>query len=104
MPAGGETALHMAAVAGRTAAARVLLDAGADPNLHARSGVATSMFDGSVKLWGETPLHYAAAYGDAEMIQAMLLAAPTERPRTPTARRRWNTPTAIDAREASGIC
>jgi uncharacterized protein len=74
MPAGGETALHMAAVASQTAAAKVLLDAGADPNLHAKSGVATSMFDGSVKLWGETPLHYAAAYGDEEMIQAMLLA------------------------------
>jgi cytohesin len=33
------------------------------------------MFDGNVKLWGETPLHYAAAYGDEEMIQAMLSAA-----------------------------
>src|SRR5262245_19127477 len=74
MPAGGETALHMAAVANQGAAAKVLLDAGADPNLHAKSGVATSMFDGGVKLWSETPLHYAAAYGDEEMIQAMLLA------------------------------
>jgi cytohesin len=74
MPAGGEAALHMAAVARQTAAAKLLLDAGADPNLHAKSGVATSMFDGNVKLWGETPLHYAAAYGDEEMIQAMLLA------------------------------
>lgn len=74
MPAGGETALHMAAVANQEAAAKVLLDAGADPNQHAKSGVATSMFDGGVKLWGETPLHYAAAYGDEEMIQAMLLA------------------------------
>jgi ankyrin repeat protein len=45
-PDGGETALHLAAVAGRTAAAKVLLDAGADPNLHAKSGVATSMLDG----------------------------------------------------------
>ncbi len=83
MPAGGETALHMAAVASQTAAAKVLLDAGADPNLHAKSGVATSMFDGNVKLWGETPLHYAAAYGDEEMIQAMLLAgADREAPNT----------------------
>jgi ankyrin repeat protein len=32
------------------------------------------MFDGNVKLWGETPLHYAAAYGDEEMIQSMLRA------------------------------
>ena len=74
LPAGGETALHMAAAANQSAAARALLDAGADPNVHAKSGVATSMFDGGVKLWGETPLHYAAAYGDEEMIQAMLVA------------------------------
>jgi ankyrin repeat protein len=74
MPIGGETALHMAAATGKTAAARMLLDAGADPNLHAGSGVGTDMFDGNVKLWGETPLHYAAAYGDEEMIQAMLSA------------------------------
>ena len=32
------------------------------------------MFEGNVKLWGETPLHYAAAYCDEEMIQAMLAA------------------------------
>jgi ankyrin repeat protein len=83
MPTGGETALHMAAVANQTLAAKVLLDAGADPNRHAKSGVATSMFDGSVKLWGETPLHYAAAYGDEELIRAMLLAgADRESPNT----------------------
>jgi hypothetical protein len=52
----------------------MLLVAGADPNQHAKSGVATSMFDGGAKLWGETPLHFAAAYGDEEMIRAMLLA------------------------------
>ena len=74
MPAGGETALHMAAVAGKSAAASALLDARADPNVHVNSGVATSMFDGGAKLWGETPLHFAAAYGDEEMIQAMLIA------------------------------
>jgi uncharacterized protein len=74
MPNTGETALHMAAVTGRTAAARMLLDAGADPNRHAGSGVATDLFEGNVKLWGETPLHYAAAYGDEEMIEAMLSA------------------------------
>jgi ankyrin repeat protein len=79
LPSGGETALHMAAVARQTASARMLLDAGADPNLHAKSGVGTSMFDGNVKLWGETPLHYAAAYGDEEMIQAMLQAGADRR-------------------------
>ena len=74
LPAGGETALHMAAVANKAAAATALLDAGADPDVHTKSGVATSMFDGGVKLWEETPLHFAAAYGDEEMIQAMLKA------------------------------
>jgi ankyrin repeat protein len=74
MPSGGETALHMAAVANKTAAVEVLFDAGADPNLRVKSGVATSMLDAGAKLWGETPLHFAAAYGDEEMIQAMLRA------------------------------
>jgi ankyrin repeat protein len=72
LPEGGETALHMAAVATRTLAAVTLLEAGADPNLRVKSGMGTSMFDGNVKLWGETPLHYAAAYGDEEMVNAML--------------------------------
>ncbi len=90
MPIGGETALHMAAVANRSAAAKLLLDGGADPNLRANSGVETNMFDGSVKLWGETPLHFAAAYGDEEMILAMLLAgadrmAPNSHGETPLA-------------------
>jgi cytohesin len=79
MPDRGETALHMAAVTGRTVVARMLLDAGADPNLRVGSGVATDMFEGNVKLWGETPLHYAAAYGDEEMIQAMLSAGADKR-------------------------
>jgi ankyrin repeat protein len=34
-------------------------------------------------MWGETPLHFAAAFGDEEMIQAMLLAgADREAPNT----------------------
>src|SRR5690348_7871800 len=66
MPEGGETALHMAAVTGKTAAARMLLDAGADPNRHVQSDATTDMFSGNQKMWGETPLHFAAAYGDEE--------------------------------------
>jgi ankyrin repeat protein len=43
-----------------------------------------------VKLWGETPLHFAAAYGDEEMVQAMLAAgadrtAPNTHGETPLA-------------------
>src|SRR5262245_17766368 len=71
---GGETALHMAAVAGRTAAVKELLDGGAVPNMSVRSGVVTHMLDGGAKVWGESPLNYAAAYGDEEMARAMLLA------------------------------
>jgi ankyrin repeat protein len=74
MPDTGETALHMAAVAGKTAAALMLLDAGADPNRHTGSGVATDMFEGGVKLWGETTLHFAASYGDEDLVRAMLAA------------------------------
>jgi ankyrin repeat protein len=74
LPGGGETALHMAAVRSHTEAVLLLLHAAANPNLHAKSGVVTSMFDGSARVWGETPLHYAAAYGDEAMVQAMLQA------------------------------
>ena len=74
LPGGGESALHMAAVTNHTDAVLLLLHAAANPNLHAKSGIVTSMFDGSVRLWGETPLHYAAAYGDEAMVQAMVQA------------------------------
>ncbi|MDA1190384.1 MAG: ankyrin repeat domain-containing protein [Candidatus Poribacteria bacterium] len=72
LPRSGETALHDAAVKARTPAAIRLLQAGADPNIRANVGKESDIFDGGVKMWGETPLHFAAAYGDAEMIQAML--------------------------------
>ena len=72
MPGPGETALHMAAVTGKTATVRLLLDAGADPNRTLNCGVSTDMFSGGVKVWGETPLHYAAAYGDEEVIRLLL--------------------------------
>src|SRR5207244_3258941 len=52
MPRGGETALHMAAVTGRTAAVRTLLAAGADPNRHTKSGVPTRLSGGCPGLVG----------------------------------------------------
>ena len=67
-------ALFAAAQAGDLDKASDALAAGANPNLHAKSRVATSMFNRNVKLSGETPLHCAAAYGEEDMIQAMLLA------------------------------
>ena len=51
-----------------------MLRAGADPNQRAGSGQPTSMFEGGARLWGETPLHFAAAYGEAALIEAMLAA------------------------------
>ena len=74
MPTGGETALHMGAVKARSTVVARLLQAGADPNRHAATGQHSDMFEGGAKLWGETPLHYAAAYGDVEMIRALLKA------------------------------
>jgi uncharacterized protein len=69
----GESALHMAAVKNRTEAAKLLIQAGANVNQCTHADVSTDMIEG--KLWGETPLHFAAAYGDLETIEALLAAA-----------------------------
>jgi ankyrin repeat protein len=74
LPHGGETALHAAAVANAVEGARVLIHAGADVNAHVNNDAGTHLFSGGAKLWGETPLHFAAAYADRELIE-MLLAA-----------------------------
>lgn len=72
----GETALHGAlAKAGRPhylPVLRALLDHGADPNAVTRPGVVTEAFMRDVRTVGETPLHRAAAYGDAAMIRLLL--------------------------------
>ena len=72
LPRSGETALHDAAVKAQTPAAIRLLAAGADPNIHANVGKESDMFNADVRLWGETPLHFAGAYGDVDMVRAML--------------------------------
>jgi ankyrin repeat protein len=69
---GGETALHAAAAANAVEGARILIFAGADVNARVNSDVGTHLFSGGAKLWSETPLHFAAAYADRELIEALL--------------------------------
>jgi ankyrin repeat protein len=75
-PDNGETTLHAAlCTTDRTAhnrVMRVLLAHGADPNRPAKSDVETGGFMRDVRTCGETPLHRAAAFGDAEAIQLLL--------------------------------
>lgn len=77
-PETGETMLHLAALRGmleaNTECVRLLLEAGANPNVHCKVGVATPALDFGTKVIGETPLHRAAAFGSEEMIQLMVKA------------------------------
>ena len=50
----------------------LLLAAGADPNRATKPGVETDSFMRDIRTRGETPLHRAAAFGDAEAIQMLL--------------------------------
>jgi hypothetical protein len=50
----------------------VLLAHGADPNRATKDGVETGGFMRDVRTCGETPLHRAAAFGDAEAIKLLL--------------------------------
>ena len=76
VPDTGETPLHSAlAKAGRPAVlfvVRRLLEAGADPNAHTVAGRETGAFMRDVRTRGETPLHRAAAYADADTIRLLL--------------------------------
>jgi uncharacterized protein len=89
LPDTAETPLHSAlcktdpAVFNRVL--QVLLANGADPNRATRAGVETDSFMRDIRTRGETPLHRAAAFGDAEAIQLLLGAG-----------------AAIDARDAHG--
>lgn len=76
LPDTGETPLHSAlcktdsAVFNRVL--KVLLARGADPNRATKAGVETDSFMRDCRTQGETPLHRAAAFGDAEAIQLLL--------------------------------
>jgi ankyrin repeat protein len=76
LPDTGETPLHAALCkAGRPAynlVLKVLLANGTDPNRATVPGVETGSFMRDCRTQGETPLHRAAAFGDAEAIQLLL--------------------------------
>lgn len=75
-PETGETPLHSALCkAGRPYylyTVRLLLERGGDPNAKTIPGKETGAFMRDVRTQGETPLHRAAAYGDATIIQCLL--------------------------------
>ena len=72
----GETPLHAALCTTERVThnrvMRVLLAHGADPNRATKPDVETGGFMRDVRTCGETPLHRAAAFGDAEAIQMLL--------------------------------
>jgi len=51
---------------------RLLLAHGADPNARTNPGMETGAFMRDARTRGETPLHRAAAYGDAAMIRCLV--------------------------------
>ncbi|HKB03266.1 MAG TPA: ankyrin repeat domain-containing protein [Gemmataceae bacterium] len=78
LPDTGETPLHSALCKADDPAynlvLKVLLANGANPNLATKPGVETDSFMRDCRTKGETPLHRAAAFGDAEAIQLLLTA------------------------------
>lgn len=72
LPDTGETPLHAALCkTGRPEfddILKLLLDAGANPNVTTKPGVETGAFMRDVRTKGETPLHRAAAFGGEEAI------------------------------------
>jgi len=76
LPDTGETPLHAALCTSDRVAhdivLRVLLDAGADPNVKTRPSVETGCFMRDCRTRGETPLHRAAAFGSEETIRMLI--------------------------------
>jgi ankyrin repeat protein len=71
----GETALHAALSSHRASqllVVKVLLDAGADPNLRTNASAETGAFMRDVRARHETPLHRAAAFASEDTIQLLL--------------------------------
>ncbi len=65
----GETALHGVVGGSDTRGVRLLLENGANPNARTKPGMTTFGFWRDARVRGETPLHRAAAWGSAEVIQ-----------------------------------
>jgi ankyrin repeat protein len=76
LPDTGETPLHSALCKTNSRVfnpvLKVLLKNGADSNRATIPGVETDSFMRDIRTRGETPLHRAAAFGDAEAIQLLL--------------------------------
>ncbi len=71
----GETPLHAALSSHRASqhlVAKVLLDAGADPNLPTNASAESGAFMRDCRTRQETPLHRAAAFATVETIQLLL--------------------------------
>lgn len=72
----GENLLHVAVAkseqgANATQSVALLLGAGVDPNGKTRQGVETDSFY-NVTVYSETPLHWAAAYGDEATVRMLI--------------------------------
>ncbi len=76
VPETGETALHNAFTKANRPhyfyVVRLLIEHGADPNARTIPGRETGGFMRDVRTMGETPLHRAAAFADAEIIEYLL--------------------------------
>jgi len=78
-PSNHESILHFATSkschpANRTNIVKQLIAAGADVNKRTQVGVTTLCYMRDIRTRGETPLHRAAAFGEPEMIKALIAA------------------------------